>query len=911
VTLPRLLRISRQRLRSVSQKADLDRELDSELAFHFDQLVLELTAAGMTPEDARREARRALGNLPAIADRCRDARGVNWLHDFRQDVAFGLRMLRRAPVLAAVVVGSLALGIGANTAVLSVLQSVFVDGLPVPDADRLVVVRTFPLDRPDQVVNATVHDVIVWRERSRAFDRLDVTLQGPRDVSEDGVGRPAERLTGQDVTPGLFTTLGMPPLIGRVFTDAEAAPRATPTVVISHRLWRSRFAGDPDILRKELRVNGVVRTIVGVMPPEFRFQDPRIDFWMPLYLPPTQQSGTPRYFYVIARLAPGVTIERARADVSSIAASLATEFPEWNRGYGARVEPLLDVLYGWTRQPLGTLQAAVALVLLIACANIAGLLLARASARQREMAMRIALGAGRGRIIRQLLTESLIVSLMGGGLGLLVAWVGIQGIAAIHPPLAAPWIVPIVIGPRVLGIAMLLSIGAAVAFGMAPALAASQMDPLGPIRDQAPGRLLRRTSIVRTALVSVQLAVALMLLIGSGLLLKSFVRLTNRDLHFDRSGLLLFEVRHPVPSRPLGIYRGFSYFEMSPERSQSVQRVHERLQRIPDAESVAGISFPPVNSLILPVLDVLVEHPDTEGVGPGSRQFRAAYFLVTPKFFQTMRTPLVKGREFDETDRPSRPWTVVVNESAARLFWPGEDAIGHRLTLDVVPDEQPREVIGVVRDIPTRSEQIDPQPVVYASYLQQPARYRAPWGTMFGGMTYVLRTAAGDPRRLLPAARQAVAEVAPDRPLTDVRTGEDYFAFARNNRRYYVSLVGVLACSAAILAAIGVYGVMAYAVSQRTREIGIRKALGAGTPAIVRLVGQRATVLIVFGLAMGWAGALTLTRLIASQLWGITPTDPATFVAVSLLLVAVALLACFVPARRATQVDPTIALRCE
>ena len=456
-----------------------------------------------------------------------------------------------------------------------------------------------------------------------------------------------------------------------------------------------------------------------------------------------------------------------------------------------------------------------------------------------------------------------------------------------------------------LALTLFFSLATGIVFGLGPAFAASQVTPAGPNHEAKPGRRTRPHAI-RTGLVVTQIALALILLIGFGLLTNSFVRLTGRDLNFDPTGLLTFEFRTNVQQRPLGHYRGFGYFEIMSAPSQTMKQVYERLQAIPGAESVGGISFTPVDSLILPIVDVALDG----GAARIDREpQRAAYFLVTPNFFRTMRTDFVRGRDVNDGDTAARPWVAIVNESAARRFWPGEDPIGRRLTIDVVPDERPREVIGVVRDIPTRHGEIEPQPVIYTSYLQQPSRYGGAFGTMFGQMTFVVRHAT-DPLSLVPAVRSAVAAIE-SRPIANVMTAEQRRAFGTDRLRYNLFLFGVLACTAALLAAVGIYGLLAYSVNQRTREIGIRKALGASPRAIVLFIASYVLALVSSGLVLGIAGALGLTRLIASQLWGVTPTDPSTYAVVSLLLLAIALAACLGPMRRAIAVDPTVALRTE
>ncbi len=887
----RLLRVAFQRLRSLSRKDKMDAELEKELAFLFEQLVKENTADGMAPDEARKAASRTLGNFALLEEQCRDQRRVSWLHDLWQDALYGLRMLRNHPGFTAIAVGSLALGIGANTAVLGAIDSVLLGSLPFPNASRLVLIHTFPLDDARQNNSASLPDYLAWKDQCHVFEAMGASLNDQRDFGAEEDGTPAERIAGQGFSPDLFQTLGVQPMLGRVFTDAEdLIDHQAPVVVISHRLWQQRFGADPNILNKQVRLNGVTTAIIGVMPPDFRYSDGTKEYWVPLPMNRLQLQGSARYFVVVARLKAGATLAEAQADLDAVAARLAKDFPDRHKGWGVRVQTLHDSLFGWTKEPLFTLQAAVALVLLIACANVAGLLVARGAVRTPEMAMRVALGAGRGRIVRQLLTESVLLSVAGGALGILVSWWGLRGLVALGPPPGSPRIGEIDLSFRMLSVSALLSVVTGLVFGVLPAL------------DSSRARTRSSRHRLRGALVAAQIALALVLLAGSGLMMKSFLRLSGRELNFDPQGLLTFEVRIPSQeyTRNLGSYRGFPYHTVSPPPSRTMERIYNRLRALPGAESVAGTSYVPVNSLILPVLNATLED---------HHALSAAYFLVTPNFFATLKTPLIRGRDFDDRDTLSRPWVAVINETTARRFWPGQDPIGKRFTLDVVPEEQPREVIGVVRDIPTQSQDPDPAPVIYASYLQQPARYRGPFGNMFGQMTFVLRT--GNPLALLAEARRAVAEVDPDRPLANIATMQRQFGGFMRERGYYVLVLGVFAFAATLLAAIGIYGVMAYSVAQRTHEIGIRMALGASAREVVKLVGRRALLLISAGLVLGLAGSLALTRLIASQLWGVTPTDPATFAAVSLLLAVVALLACFVPARRAIRVDPTVALRSE
>jgi putative ABC transport system permease protein len=482
-----------------------------------------------------------------------------------------------------------------------------------------------------------------------------------------------------------------------------------------------------------------------------------------------------------------------------------------------------------------------------------------------------------------------------------------------NPPLAAQRVAGIVVDLPLLALLGLLSVVTGLIFGLGPAIACFQLDLAGPLKKstRSAGSPYKRNRL-QSALVTLQIASALILLIGSGLLINSFVRLAGFDLNFDPSGLLTFEYRIPQQQyvRNMGVFQGAPYAAVDPSPTPAIQRVYERLRTIRGAESVAGISLPPVNSLVQNIMSFSVEDRPTQENAADRNGLSAVYFLITPNFFATMKTRLVRGRDLNDFDSASAPWVAIINEAMARRFWPGEDPIGKHLMLGVVSGEQPREIIGVVRDIPTRRDRADPLPAIYTSYLQQSPAYRGPFANMFGQMTFVLRT-SGDPLSLVPEARRAVADVDPDHAITRIQTMEQYWGRGMRDKRYLALVLGVFAFVATLLAAIGIYGVMAYSVAQRTREIGIRMALGASSSRVLAMIGRRAVILISLGVLLGLAGSLALSQLIASQLWGVEPTDPATFAAVSLLLIAVAVMACFVPARRAIRVDPTEALRTE
>jgi predicted permease len=906
--LARFLRISRHRLRSAAKRDALDSELNAELAFHFEQLVRENIAQGMTGVEARYAAQRRLGNSALLAEQCRDHRRMGWLHDLGQDTVYGLRMLRKSPVFALVAAASLALGIGANTAVLGIFDSAFRSPLPYPQPDRLVRLHTHPLTNVQMRTQASLPEFVAWKARNRSFESIGFSLGQNQDLGPEEDGGPVERLTGHAFGPGLFQTLGIQPALGRFFTDAECrSGSASLVVVISHRLWQSRFGGDADVLGRTLRLGGTPRSIIGVMPQRFPYAAEGLDFWIPLSGDPGPLRDSARLFMVTARLKSGVNIPQAQADMDAIAVELAREFPSRHQGWGIQVQPLKDDLYGWTKAPLLTLEAAAGLVLLIACANVAGLLLARGSARGQEIAMRIALGASGGRIVRQLLTESVLLSLLGGAFGLLVAWWGLSAGPMATPPPGAPRLAGSSLNLQMLGITALTAVVTGLAFGWVPAFASFKPGVMGTLKNFAPTHTARHR--LRGLLVTAQIALALVLSTGTGLLLKSFVRLTGRDFHFDTKGLLTFELRMPAQRfmHEIGTFRDQRYFEIKPPPSLTLERIHIRLAQLQGLESAAGISHPPVNSLLLLSMPVLVEGRPTQN-GEGNRS--AFYFMVTPGYFGTIKARIVEGRDLTGRDTVAAPWVAVINETAARRFWPGESPLGKRFRFDSVPDERPREVIGVVRDMPARTNQTTLEPSIYTSYFQQPSR-SGPWGNTMGQMTFVLR-ASGDPWSLLPEARRAVAEMDPTLALANVATVEQ---FARGGRLQdlssYVSVLGLFAFAATGLAAVGIYGVMAFAVAQRVHEIGIRRALGASPREVLTFVGARAAFLILGGIVAGIGGSLVLTRLLGSQLWGVSPTDLSTYVSVSALVAGVGIAACVAPLSRATRVDPTVALRNE
>ena len=583
----RLLRVARQRWRALFRRDAVDEELARELSFHVEQLTQEFVERGMVEREAQLAARRAVGNIPLLEEQSRDARKVAWLHDFRQDVLYGARMLRRNPGFTVVALASLALGIGANTAILSVIDSVLRDRLPIPRDDRVVVLRTFPLDSPAQETHARIVDYFAWRDESRSFEVMGAAMGHNADFGADAGGVPAERIGGQSITADAFAALGVQPLLGRTFTvqDEEESGNAPARVIIlSHQLWQQRYFGRPDVIGQQVRLDRINRTVIGVMPETFQYPNAQTNYWIPLRMERSQDRNPQRFFVVTARLKDDVTIEQAQSDLETLGARLARVDPDRHTGWGVRVKPVREAMFGWSRSRLYTLEGAVALVLLVACANVAGLLLARGLVRGPEIALRTALGAGRGRIVRQLLTESVLLSLGGGALGLAVAWVGIRALVAMEPPPGGVTIGDITLSLRTLGMTTFIAIVTGMLYGLAPALVHARASLTDTLKEPPGGSGSRRPRL-RSVLVAVQIAVTMILLVGAGLLMKSFVRVMSRDLRFDTERLLTFEVHIPIGDylQRRGTVDGLPYFEISPPPSIALERIYQGLRAIPGA----------------------------------------------------------------------------------------------------------------------------------------------------------------------------------------------------------------------------------------------------------------------------------------------------------------------------------------
>jgi putative ABC transport system permease protein len=914
VSLARLFRIVTQRVRAAVGKEALDAELDRELAFHYELLVREYTAEGMALPDAQHAARRALGNQPLLAEQCRDERRMSWLHDIRQDLAYGLRTLRRSPGVTTVAVLSLGIGIGVIAAVVGILDAVLVQQRLIPNDDRLFAARTYLDRRPDQNSLATIADYFAWADAAKTLDEITISLGGPADFSAEPGGPAAETIPGQQVSTNLLPLLAVKPILGRLFIPADD-PLTTPAIILSHRLWTRRYGANPDIIGRVVTVNGVRYPIVGVMPERFHYPSDVVDYWVPMRPARPQIYGSQRFFTVTARLKDGVQRKQAEAELNTIAARLAVQSPATHAGWRVRLLPIREAMFGWTLSPLITLAIAVGLVLLTACANVAGLLLARGLARRPELALRAALGAGQERITRQLLTESVLLAAGAAIVGIGVSWVVVRVLSAMVPPPGGVAIGAMGLSPRMLLAGIVISLATVAFFGLVPALVGSRTNLTEPLSRGVRTTATRVERRVGSVLVGAQFAVTFVLLVVAALVSRSAWEFANRDVNFDTSRMLTFQINYPLAPvlKRVEMRSGdeTAAVEVAPEPMQRLQQIYRDLHGVPGVIGVAGVSHQMVNSLVFPM--VATAPVSGEVWTPIPRQSdgsnNAAHFAVTPHFFSTIGAHF-RGRDINADDIFGAPWVAVINETAARSYWPGQNALGKRVLIGNSPDERPREVVGVIRDIPLRMGVNRDWPAVYTPYHQRPARSALASAALRSRMIYMVR-AADDPLQLLPPVRDVVTRVDPDRPLGNVSLMDAQIESGVPARAISAVILGLFAAAAMILAAIGIYGVMAYSAAQRMPEIGVRLALGARRYEAVALVCRRAARVTGFGLVVGLIAALPASRLIASQLWNVGPTDLPSYAVSALILLLTAAIASIFPARRVLRVGLASALRRE
>lgn len=826
------------------------------------------------------------------------------------DIVYGCRMLLKRPGFTIAAVLSLAIGIGSNSTIFSLINASLLSGLPYPDSDEVHIIWTSFAQQPGSRSTVTAQNYRAWEARNTSFEAIGGRYGFSVNLGADENGAPAEQLSTQKLTASMWDVFDVDPLLGRVFTAAEDADLTPdPVAVLTYRFWQSRFGGDPDIVGKSIMLDGAQNTIIGVMPEGFDFASTETDLFAPMGFSQQQLDSAASFILVVGRLKDGVSVVQAQAEMDSIAAGLQREFPERNENSIIRVQGLREALFEDVRRPLLVLQTAVAFVLLIACANIAGLLLARSSSRKTEMAVRSSLGAGRPRIVRQLLTESILLSVAGGVVGLVFAWAGLRALTASMPP-GIDFLGDAALNPFVLGLTAAISIFTGLLFGLVPALQTSKVDLATVLNESGrTGMDASGRQRFRSVLVAAQIALSLILLIGAGLMMNSFMQLENNEIGMDPENLLTFEFRLSQNElmEPVSTYRGVGLWRIFPTTGLLFDRLHERLQSVPGVVSAAAISRAPVSGGAMTMaFRVIGQPPPAEG----QQAPFAAYFGITPNYFNTVRVPVLQGREFDDRDGTAAPLVAIVNQQLVDQYFDGVSPLGESVMLDFVPDEQPREIIGVVGNYQIGRFENEPRPMVFVPQLQQTEMWQGPSWDYRAMMAFVLRT-TGDPMDTVSAVRAAVSDVDPGKPASNIRTVEQYLGDQTQGLRLYMTLLGVFGVCASALAAIGIYGVMAYSVAVRTREIGIRMALGASSGSVLGLVIRKALILVGIGTVLGVGGALLLTRFLEAELYEVSPTDPTTFIAVTTGLVAVAILACLIPTRRAMSIDPNDALRYE
>ncbi len=802
-----------------------------------------------------------------------------------QDLRYAIRMLLKKPAFTAVAVMTLALGIGANTAIFSVVNAVLLRPLSYKQPHSLVQIwETNPL-RGWTVNVVAPANYLDWEKRNNVFEGLAAYRSSFASLYLTADGEP-ERIKGLISTGGLFEVLGVEAMLGRTFLPENTWQGNDRVVVLSYGLWKRMFGGNPEIIGQSISLSGITRTVVGVMPEGFYFPTRETELWVTYGWNPNQIATVrrPHMLRTIARLKPGVTVEQARAEMNSIMSALEQEYPDTNTKMGAGLSPLQDFFVEDTRPALLIFLAAVGFVLLIACANVANLLLARGAARSKEMAIRAALGARRGRIIRQLLTESLLLSIAGSGLGLLLAgWS--KDLLLVLSPGNIPRIDEINLDGRVLVFTLGMAGLTAFIFGVAPAWQASKPDLTIALKEggqKVAGSVQSRRA--RSLLVISEIALSMILVIGAGLMLKSFIRLQQVDPGFKPDKVLTFDLALPV-----------ARYEREQQATAFYKEALDRIKAIPGVESAGATS-----ALALRGYNWTGDF-SVEGRAPDDYGVEVRHKEITPDYFQTMGIPLERGRHFTEADTADSPPVVIVNSALARRHFKNEDPIGKRMKFERAETEAPwHTIVGVVGDEKQNGLGIEVLPEIYEPF-QQHTQWR---------MTVAART-AGDPDSITGAVRSEIKAIDKDLPAFNFVTLDEVLHISLARDRFNMTLLAVFAAVALILSAVGIYGVISYSVTQRTHEIGIRMALGASSRDVLRLIIGQGMTLVLIGVAVGLAGAFALTRLMSSMLYGVSATDPITFIALSLLLSGVAALACYIPARRALKVDPMIALRYE
>jgi predicted permease len=827
------------------------------------------------------------------------------------DVRIAIRSLLKNPGFLVVVILSLALGIAANSTIFSVLDTFLYRPLPYPQPDKLVVIWETEQAHPDRTIPPPIAELVDWQKQNHVFE--DIALISFNDTaSVSGLGEPRP-LRVEYVTPNLFSLLGAKPILGRVFLPTEAQDRAQ-TVLISDEFWRRELNSDPQVLGKTFAIEGVVSTIVGVMQPHFApFYGGRLDVWIPINAASARYSARIDHWLTpVARMKRGVSLTQAQTEMDVVAHRLEQEYPATNKGVGTKVRNLHEDLYRFAGPVLYPLFGAVAFVLLIACVNVANLLQFRTETRRKEYALRSSLGAGRRRLIQQLLTESGILALSGGLLGAGLTFAGIKLLVALAGEF--PNSNEITVDARVLVFTLAVSLVTAILFGLAPAIQASRPDLNVVLREGERKTTTTSGRLTRHSLAVAEVALAMVLLVGAGLMINTIFHLQRVNAGFDVTRVLSMDLQLPEGGKYLERVPGGDMEKTLPTVTAFYQRLVEKAGALPGVESAALIGALPTRCCPEFYSFAILGHP----APPPENRPRAGYSEVSDGLFSTLKIPLVKGRYLDDHDTEAAPWVIAINQAFARKFFPNEDPIGQQILLRYDPypvDElRPRQIVGIVGDVKHFGLGEETPPFVYAPFTQQPAVFPGGAARAHLHKALVLRTPSGPmggEKNLAVSVKQALAEIDPNQPVTNIMTMEDVLATSLGDYRFYMELLGIFAGVAVLLAAVGIYGVMSYSVNERTHEIGIRMALGAERSDVLGLIARLWLKLTLIGVAIGVALALGVARLISSFLFGVKPTDPLTYAAVAVGLSAIALLACYIPARRAMKVDPLVALRYE
>jgi putative ABC transport system permease protein len=892
MTAEKMLRTLISRIAGWVSSNRAERELRDEFSAHLEMAEEENVRRGMPREEARYAARREFGGVEQIKEIYRDRRGLPVLETFLQDLRYGARMLVKNPGFTAIAVITLALGIGANTAIFSVVNSLLLAPLHFKQPDRLVMVWE---QRPSGnwfQGPVSPANYFQWQDHNTVFDQMAVMYDDHLTLTGDNSD--PEQIAYQGVSWNLLAMLGTNPIIGRTFFAEDAVPRKNDVVILSFGLWQRRFGGDPSVVGKKIQIDGQPCTVIGIMPRGFQlfikrgsFTSEQAEIWTPI--PFTEKSRIPRgrYLTAVARMKPGVIIGRAQLQMDSISAALEKQWPDFDKGWSVQLVPLKEQLVGNLRQPLLILLGAVAFVLLMGCTNVANLLLGRAAGRQREIAVRVALGADRKRVIRQLLTESLLLAGLGGAAGLLLAVSGTKALLALGPKNMLSG-AAVVVDWRVLAFTMIVSVATGILFGLGPSLVALSSDVNKTLKEGGlDGSAGRTGSRLRSTLVIAELTLAVVILVGSGLCVRSFYLLNSVNPGFNPHNLLTMKLSLPDAS-----------YKQAAKKIAFFQQMRERTAALPGVISASADSWLPFTTMGAATGFQIEGQP----VISSSDQPVTDVRVIEPDYFHTMGIPLIAGREFNEQEASVQSHVIIINQALAAGYFHGESPIGKRITVAMGGNTEkfPSLIVGVVGDVKHEGLNTIPGPMVYWPHPELP----------FSFMTFVVRT-TGNPLALAGAVRQQVKLMDPSLPVSDVATMEQRMSDSVAESRFSTLLLGIFAVVAIVLATVGIYGVTSYAVTARQHEIGIRMAIGAQPADVERMFMRRGLRLTLAGLGLGLLTSFALTKLLAGLLFGVTPHDPLTFIAMPALLFIVAMLACYIPSRRATRVDPLVALRYE